>query len=496
MTIGMDSGMAQRVRDAAARAIEVHHLPGLSIGIVAGENLVFCESFGHADIETKEPMTPERRQRIASITKTMVGLCAMAAVDDGKLRLDDRIGTLLPDVTFSGPIDGVTVRHLLTHSSGIGEAPSIDRLRDVANPNRKAVTKPGDFAGLYPGGVVVEVEPNTKWAYSNNGFAMLGEIVSRAEKQPLAEVMQRRIFGPLGMTSTDIEDVNDDRITSCYHPVTNADTRAQLERAGVPVPDETTIDGHNVRGGFTAEFNQGMRAAGGVQSNIPDMAKYASALLRGGAGIVKPETFAAMTTPQYGSDRRLAQWGLSFARSPLGIAGQAPSSWPVFVGHGGAYYGGWNSHLDVLPEANIAVVQHINVMMDEPGPVWRRVLRAVLNVEQKAWSARPTDAQILETAPGMYELPMPGPLTNFRPQTRVGRVAIERHDDGLILRSRWGGWKTGAKLTPCDHDDPAFFAAGRADGDWSYVALDRDANGDVIALRFDDLVRMGKRANP
>lgn len=493
MDSNIDAGMAARVREAAAKAVEAHHVPGLSIGIVAGDDLVFCEAFGHADIETKAPMDPERRQRIASITKTMVGLCAMAAVDEGKLSLDDRLAKLLPDIAFSGPVEGVTLRHLMTHTSGIGEAVTIERLRDVANPDRQAVNKPGDFAALYPDGVIVEAEPGTKWAYSNNGFAMIGEIISRAEQAPLSDVMQRRIFGPLGMTSSDIEDVNDERITTCYHRPPNDDNRFQLERAGVVIKDEPLVDGHNIRGAFTAEFNQGMRAAGGVQSNVLDMARYASALLRGGAGIVKPETFAAMTSAQHGGDPRLAQWGLSFARVPLPVAGQSPSSWRTLIGHGGAYYGGWNSHLDVLPEANIGVVQHMNVMMDEPSPVFRRILRAVFGVEQKAWSASPTDLAILESAPGMYELPMPGPLTNFRPQTRVGRVEIERHGDGLILRSRWGGWKTGAKLTPCDESDPGFFAAGRADGDWSYIAMDRDASGQVIALRFDDLVRMHKR---
>jgi CubicO group peptidase (beta-lactamase class C family) len=498
MTTTIDAATAERVRAAAAQAVEQHHIPGLSIGIVAGDDLVFSESFGYADIETKEPMTPERRQRIASITKTMVGLCAMAAVDDGKLRLDDRLDALLPGIAFTGPAAAVTLRHLLTHTSGIGEAVTRERLLDVANPDRQAVDRPGDFDALYPDGVVIEAVPGSKWAYCNNGYAMVGEIIARAEGEPLADVMQRRIFGPLGMTSTDIDDVNDARITSCYHRAPNEDNRFQLERAGVVIKDEPTVDGHNIRGGFTAEFNQGMRAAGGVQSNIPDMARYASALLRGGRTsggdhIVRTETFAAMTSPQHGHDPRLTQWGLSFALVPLPVAGQSPGSWRTLFGHGGAYFGGWNSHIDVSPRDNIAVVQHMNVMMDEPGPAFRKVLRAVFGVEQHAWSARDTDPAILDSAPGIYELPMPGPLTNFRPQTRVGRVQIERHGDGLILRSRWGGWKNGAKLTPCDDADPAFFAAGRTDGDWSYVAMDRDPAGRVTALRFDDLVRMPKR---
>lgn len=241
-----------------------------------------------------------------------------------------------------------------------------------------------------------------------------------------------------------------------------------------------------------------MRAAGGVQSTIPDMAAYASAILRGGIApdgtpLVRPETFAAMTAPQHGADPRLSRWGFSFALTPLCVAGQDPASWRTLVGHGGAYYGGWNSHLDVSARDNIAVVQHMNIMMDEPGPVFRSILRAVFGVEQHPWPARPTDAAILDSAPGIYELPMPGPLTNFRPQTRVGRVQIERDGDALVIRSRWGGWKSGVTLIPCDPADPAFFAAGRSDGDWSYLAMDRDPSGRVTTLRFDDLVRMHRR---
>jgi len=366
-----DAAMASRIREAAADVIAAYHVPGISIGVVQGDELVFCEGFGHADVESTEPMGPERRQRIASITKTMVGLCAMALFDEGKLALDRRVVELLPEVTFHGPAETMTLRHLLTHTSGIGEAPTRERLADAANPDRAAVSTPGDFSTLYPSGIVVEVEPGSKWAYCNNGYGLLGEIIVRAEGASLQDVMQRRIWGPLAMASTDILDQNDERITTCYHRPPNEDNRFQLERAGVVVKDEPTVDGHNIRGKFTADFNQGMRAAGGVQSTVPDMAKYASALLRRGTGIVRAETFDAMTSAHCGDDRRMTSWGLSIARTPLRVTSERPLSWKTMLGHGGAYFGGWNSHLDVLPEANIGIVQHLNIMMDEPAPVFR-----------------------------------------------------------------------------------------------------------------------------
>ena len=489
----IDSAMGDRVRAAAADVIERYGVPGISIGVVRGDEVLFCEGFGFADIESQEPMRPERRQRIASITKTMVGLCVMGLVDDGKLALDQRVVDLLPDVPFTGPADRMTLCHLLTHTSGIGEAPTLERLRDVANPDRAAIEQPGDFSTLYPQGITVEVDPGTKWSYCNNGYGLLGEIIERAAGASLQDVMHQRIWGPLGMAETDILDENDDRITACYHRGPNEDTRFQLTRAGIPIKDEPTVDGLNIRGKFTADFNKGMRAAGGVQSTVPDMLKYASALLDGSRGIVAPDTFQTMIGSHRGDDPRLVRWGLSFALSPLRITGQPPSTWPSLIGHGGAYFGGWNSHIDVLPDAGIGIVQHMNIMMDEPAPVFRRIIRAVLGIEDAALPGAPVDPGILASAPGIYELPMPGPLTNFRPQTRVGRVNIERDGERLTLQSRWGKWKDGVQLTPADPDDAGFFAIQLPDADPAFIAMERSPEGAVTGLRLDDLVWMPRR---
>jgi len=469
-----------RIRAAARGVLERHRLPGISIGVVQRDVLVFAEGLGFADIESQQPMTPHLGHRIASITKTMVGLCVMALVDEGRLSLDARVTELLPDVRFHGPAETMTVRHLLTHTSGIGEAPTPERLRDVANPARRAA--PGDFSDLYPDGVIVEVEPGSKWAYCNNGYAMLGEIVRRAEAADLHDVMQRRIFGPLTMTDTHILDEPHVRITTGYHRAPSEDARFQLTRAGIPVPDEPAIDGINIRGKFTYDFNRAMRGAGAAQSTLLDMAKYASALLAKSRGIVRADTFDAMTSAQYCPDPRFIHWGYSFERSPR--FGR------TLVGHGGAYYGGWNSKLSVIAAENIAVIQHMNIMLDDPEPVFAAILRAVLDMPREPLERRPTDASLLESAPGEYRLPMPGALTNFRPATNVGPVRITRDGDALVLTSRWGNWKSGVQLVPADGADPAFFAIERDDAEPSFVAFDRGAGAAVTGLHFDRLVRM------
>jgi CubicO group peptidase (beta-lactamase class C family) len=297
--------------------------------------------------------------------------------------------------------------------------------------------------------------------------------------------MQRRIWGPLGMRETHILDEPHARLATGYHRAPGEDTRFQLGRAGIPVPEEPTVDGVNIRGPFTPDFNRAMRAAGGVQSTIPDMARYATALLRSGRGIVSEATFAQMTAPVYAPDPRLTHHGLAFALTPR--HGQ------VTFGHGGAYFGGWNSHIDVFPDSGIVVLQHMNIMLDEPAPVFRRIFRAVLGAEPQRYEPRPIDAQLLAQAPGDYWLPMPGALTNFRPATRLGPLHVERDGDGLVLSSRWGNWKSGVALLPAQDDDPAFFAINRDDDDAAYIAFDRNDAGDIIGLHCDDLVRFEKR---
>ncbi len=81
----------RRVRSKIQTVVDDHRLPGISVGVVSSDALVFSEGFGLADIESGRPNEPAMRQRIGSITKTMVGLCAMSLVEEGKLSLEDKV---------------------------------------------------------------------------------------------------------------------------------------------------------------------------------------------------------------------------------------------------------------------------------------------------------------------------------------------------------------------------------------------------------------------
>ncbi|HEX4181680.1 MAG TPA: serine hydrolase domain-containing protein, partial [Caulobacteraceae bacterium] len=234
---------AARLRTAARDAIAEFHLPGVSIGVVSGQELVFCEGFGLAEIETGRPQDPALRQRIGSITKTMVGLCAMALVEEGRLALTDRLADRIPELVFHGDGSGVTVRHLLTHTAGIGEVAMPDEVRDT-EASLWSDEPDQDVLGLFPSGLTIDVPPGTKWSYANLGFALLGEIVARIEGAPIAEVVRRRVFAPLGMTNSDLLDLPHPDLTACYHRAPGDDERELLARAGRPAVDEPTVDGH------------------------------------------------------------------------------------------------------------------------------------------------------------------------------------------------------------------------------------------------------------
>lgn len=468
---------ADRLRAEAQACLAEMGLPGFSLGVVADGRLDFAEGFGFADIESGRPQSPDLRQRIGSITKTMVGLCTLALCDEGRLSLDDRLLDIVPELKVEGDGAAITVRHLLTHTSGIGEAATAEDLKDL-EPTLWSSAPDTDVLGLFPKGVVLDVAPGTKWSYANLAFALLGEVVARKEGAPIAEVLRRRVFEPLGMTNSDLLDLPHPDLATGYHHALTDEVRELMLRAGRTPPEETTVDGRNIRGQYL--HIRGGGAAGAVQSTVPDMARYALALLNQGQGIVRRETFAAMTGPQWAPDPRLETWGLSFQR--FQHFGR------FMYGHGGGVLGGWNSMLILIPDLHQALILHANISFDDFPKLVGRLLAAMIGAEAPRLEG-PIDPAVLLAAPGVYEA-VPGPLTNYRVSGALGRLQIVARDGGLFVYSRRGAWKAGVEAFPGDPADPGFLRLADNPLEPSGIALERDERGLVTGLRLDRLVRM------
>ena len=181
---------------------------GLAVGVVRNGSLEWFYGHGVADIASKAPVTEDTVFRIASITKTFTAIAVMQLWEQGLVDLDApandylRAYQLVPAKASFRP---ATVRHLLTHTAGVR---AVRRASDLLRPALgwgAPVGRPApSLAEYYRGGLRVDVEPGTKWAYSNHGFATLGQIVEDVSGIPFDRYLRERMFGPLGMESSDL----------------------------------------------------------------------------------------------------------------------------------------------------------------------------------------------------------------------------------------------------------------------------------------------------
>ncbi len=181
---------------------------GLAFGVVRNGSLEFFSAHGLADIETGTPIADDTVFRIGSITKTFTAIAAMKLVERGLVDLDApadeylRAYRLVPAEPGWRP---ATVRHLLTHTAGIGEqVPRSSALRrdfGVTVPMDRPVPT---LAEHYRGHVRLDTEPGTRFRYTDHGPATVGQIVEDVTEMPLDRYLREHVFLPLGMTSTDL----------------------------------------------------------------------------------------------------------------------------------------------------------------------------------------------------------------------------------------------------------------------------------------------------
>jgi D-alanyl-D-alanine carboxypeptidase len=161
------------------------HIPGMTVAVVRGGKLVLAKGYGLIDLERAVPATKDTVYNLASIGKVFTATGIMMLVEAGKLSLDDRILRHLPQVPSAWK--DVTIRHLLTHTSGIPDATVGGTTEEII---RHAADAPLDFT------------PGERWSYSNAGFSVLGRIIEQVSGKPLDLFLDERIYQPLHMDWT------------------------------------------------------------------------------------------------------------------------------------------------------------------------------------------------------------------------------------------------------------------------------------------------------
>ncbi len=281
---------ADRPREAATAAVFESLVradqPGLAVLVRFDGKTVFEGGYGVRDLRSRAQVDRDTAFRLASVTKQLTAAAVMLLVRDGKLRYDDALTDVVPSFPAYGK--GITVRHLLNHTSGLpdyeelmvaaeqGRAPSWTALRQIHDDEVLALLR-GARAGRFP--------PGSSWAYSNSGYVVLGLIVARASGKPFAEFLSERVFAPLRM----------DR-TLAYEK-----GRQEVARRAF---------GHTREADGFRETDQSATSAtlgdGGVYSTLADLAKWDEALRTG--TLFSPAAMRPALTPATLADGSAPRW--------------------------------------------------------------------------------------------------------------------------------------------------------------------------------------------
>lgn len=170
--------------------MSANKIPGVSLAVLRKGKIVLLKSYGLANVEHQVPVKPETIFQSGSIGKQFTAAAVMILAQENKLSLDDHLSKYFPDIPATWK--DITIYHLLTHTSGLGDyPPEIDLKRDYTENEFFAAFKkaPLDF------------EPGTSWNYSNVGYVTLGILISKITGKFYGEFVKERLFRPLDMTT-------------------------------------------------------------------------------------------------------------------------------------------------------------------------------------------------------------------------------------------------------------------------------------------------------
>lgn len=347
---------AERLFSAWAEAqIAYRGLPGIAIGVVQDQKLVWSRGFGFSDVQKRVPMTAQTRFRIASNSKLFTAIAIMQLREAGKLRLDDPVVKYLPwfKVKPAGPDDGpITIEQLLSHSSGL-QREATDQWSSMNFPTTAQLQQlMPDRAAAFP--------PQTRWKYSNLAFAIAGLVVDRITGQHWSDYVQGHIFDPLGLAATSV-DKRDPLLATPYAVRRPDGTRRVL----------SFVDSH------------GMAAAAGVTSDVEDLAKFIEAQFRrgpaGGVNILSAASWREMLRVRSVDETWESGSGLGFDVSRFKDR--------TYVGHGGGYPGNTTMTLAQIDD-KVGVIVLTNTNDSNPRDFARQLMVTVGDAVAKA--AKPT----------------------------------------------------------------------------------------------------------
>jgi len=332
--------MWNQLNDSIQSILGKNHIVGAGLMIVSPGSTL--ESyFGQADRETKQAVDAETLFHWASITKTFTGICAMQAVQEGLLELDKPITYYLPETRVIhnpfGSMDDITVRHLMTHSSG---------LRNPTWPWGGSQPwhpfEPTDWSQLVAMMPYTEIQfqPGSKYSYSNPGITFLGRILETLYDEDIEIIVRKRILMPLEMNKT-------------YFDVTPPYLQGHRSNSYAVEPDGSLIT-------HGKEFDTGItKGNGGLNASFRDMKNYLQFLLNVAGGgespLLSTEAWETMISPVLPTDEE----GESIGTILFVLNRNMDGKQEMFYGHTGSQKG-FQAFLYLYPDQKKAALFNMN----------------------------------------------------------------------------------------------------------------------------------------
>lgn len=348
-----------RIDAAVARAIDERRIVGSVILVRRHGEPLYERAHGLADREAGRPMTLDTVFRLSSLTKPIVAAAILALIDAAKLGLDAAITDYLPDFRPRLP-DGtapvITIRHLLTHTSGLSTASILSDSEQAAGVNRWRIGD--DVVVRRIGTPPLLFAPGMGWTYGPS-IDVLGYLAGQLAGGRLEDALHRYVTGPLGMADTGFGVPNPARLAAPYADGANGPDLMR-PRHTIPNPwgSTTTYDPDRIFD--PAAFQSG---GGGAAGSGPDFMKLLEALRSGGGSILRPDTAAFSLSNQTPQLREAVGPGWQF--SLVGAWLDAPEVARVPAARGTVRWGGIYGHNWFIdPTAGLTVVSMSNTGLE------------------------------------------------------------------------------------------------------------------------------------
>ena len=411
-------------RELVQALMKKYDVPGFSVVLVDREKVLWAEGFGWASIQNAQPLTADSAMQVGSITKIFTAIAIMQLVEQGKVDLDEKLTTYLPEFSIQSRFANseFSIRQMLTHHSGLPSDlalgfkfyPSEQAPEDLLTQFKNVPTALGSSHMASP--------PGEAFSYSNLAFSLLGSVIERTSGENYGDYVVGHILSPLGMKDSAV--------------------MVPGQVAHLTLANGITREEEEVKGSYLRDLS-----AGGIAASANDMGKFLQLFLNNTETVLSDDSLQLMATAQNGEveldgDFRI---GLAFFMSVIGQE-------PVVISHGGDIPP-YHASMRILPEAGLGIVMMVN--SDRGAGLVNYAADQILNVAYESINSADGESATSERLPSqrvsMSEKQAERYTGLYYAGPSMGFVEIENKGSDLKLEFLSTGLAT-VKMVPLEGD--------------------------------------------